>query len=400
MDTRSNRLIQNIFRCYETQLKSKRLPVKHLQAIDAIVSCRTADRGTSVYHCDAEDKTVSVHHACKHRSCWLCAQKRRFNWVEAQQSRLLDCAHFHAVFTLPEEYRVLWRYNQRWFTHALFSSVSSVLQYLIQQRHVIAPGLLLALHTWGRQLSLHPHIHCVVSAGGLDSKGQWSEVGKYLLPGKQVMALYRGRLQARLKEAFEDGEIRLPEDKDVKWFDRLHQQVYRKSWCVRIEPKYAHGRGVMRYLSRYLRGGPINPGQIKQCDSSGIGFQYKDHRDQRRKLMRLKPEEFLRRMLLHVPEKGVHTVRHYGLYAGASRDKRNRCREVVGGLMEHIEVESEQKTGLLCGCGAPLRELVTIRPWRRKKGISNRKGLASIYVQQVDEPDIGQGKKMITALRL
>ena len=399
MERRSNKLIQNIFRCHEAQLKSKRLPVKHLQAIDAIVSCRTADRGTSVYHCEAEDKTVSVHHACKHRSCWLCAQERRFDWVEAQQSRLLDCSHFHAVFTLPEQYRVLWQYNQRWFTQALFASVSSVLQDLIKQRHDITAGLLLALHTWGRQLSLHPHIHCVVSAGGLDGKGEWLEVENYLLPGKQVMALYRGRLQARLKEAFEDGEIRLPEDKDARWFYQLHQKVYRKNWCVRIEPKYAHGHGVMRYLSRYLRGGPINPGQIEHCNSTGVGFRYKDHRDQRRKLMHLTMEEFLRRVLLHVPEKGVHTVRHYGLYAGASREKRNRCREVVGGLMERVNLEPEPKQRLLCSCGAPLRELMTLRP-RRKKGISNRKVQASIYVQPVDEPDIGQGKKKITALRL
>jgi len=239
MDTRSSRTLQNIFRCYEIQLKSKRLPVKHLQAIDAIVNCRTADRGTSVYHCAAEDKTVSVHHACKHRSCWLCAQKRRHAWVEVQQSRLLNCAHFHAVFTLPEEYRVLWQYNQRWFTQALFRSVSSVLQDLIKQRHDISPGLLLALHTWGRQLSLHPHIHCVVSAGGLDSQGHWREVGQYLLPAKQLMALYRGRLQAMLKASFENGEIALPEDKDARWFYRVHTLVYRKHWCERIEPQYA-----------------------------------------------------------------------------------------------------------------------------------------------------------------
>lgn len=259
----------------------------------------------------------------------------------------------------------------------------------------------MAMHTWGRQLTLHPHIHCVVTGGGLDKNGNWKSTGKYLLPARQLRALYRGRFQDKIKRAFEAKELTLPPDQTGRDFLLVYKKTYKKIWCVRIEEQYAHGRGVLSYLSRYLRGGPINPAQIVRCDDKRIGFRYKDHRDKRTKVLSIKPSEFIRRVLLHVPESGQHMVRHYGLYAGAAKVRRNRCREQLGGLMELLDLSSEsKKQSLICRCcGAGMRLKWAIYP-KQKKGNSYTVESNESHVQHGDEPDIGQGKKKITALRL
>ena len=409
MDASSTNLIQNIFRSHAPRLRASRLPIKHLKAIDAITSCRTAERGTSVYRCEAEDSVKAVHHSCRHRSCWLCAQRRRHQWAQAQSERLLDCAHFHVVLTVPSEYRTLWRFNRRWFAEALFRAASSTLLELMKsERHRgVTPGIMMALHTWGRQLALHPHVHCVVTGGGLDRGGKWKDGGTFLLPVAAVKTVYRGKLQAALKEAFEDGELVLPPDMEEGEFRRIHRRLYRTPWAARIEPRYAHGRGVLRYLARYLRGGPLSPRQIVRCDAERIAFRYKDHRDGKRKVLTLKPEEFVRRLLEHVPEDGQHGVRHYGLYGSAARAKRNACREIVGGLEEVGPEERARPTGPICRCGAPLVLLLTVRGRWGRKGNSNKEGHArgqagsdGRFAQQVDEPVTASAEKRSLRERL
>lgn len=413
MEASSRYRLQNIVRCYKDQLLSKPLALKHIRAIEAISHCRTEAIGVSAYECNHEDKHLSlIGHSCRHRSCSICSARSRVEWLEQQKQRLLNSPHFHCVFTLPQEYRVLWQYNQKWFVATFFEVVRSTLMDLMKERHgkELVPGIVMAMHTWGRQLTLHPHIHCVVTAGGLDGQDQWIGTGEYLLPGRQVKALYRGRFQARIKEAFEAQQLKLPPDHTKGMFLRQYKAAYAKSWCVRIEEQYAHGSGVLVYLSRYLRGGPIHPSQIVHCESDRISFRYKDHRDKRIKVLGLKPAEFVRRLLLHVPEQGQHMVRHYGLYAAAAKHKRTICSEQLGEFQHAIRSDGKEPQCLSCGqCGQRLSWRWSIHPRRKKANSYNREsarvqkregGDLVWHVQQVDEPDIGQGKKRITALRL
>lgn len=407
MEVSSRYRLQNIVRCYKKQLFAKPLPLKQTKAIEAIVSCQTEERGVSAYECEHEDKHQTlIAHSCRHRSCALCAERARVRWLEEQKRRLLNCPHFHCVFTLPQEYRVLWQYNQKWFVAAHFEVVRSVLMDMLKNKtgDGVVPGLLMAMHTWGRQLTLHPHVHCIVTAGGLSSKGEWRKTGSYLLPVRQVKALYRGRFQARIKGAYEKGELMLPDDHDDCRFRALYKKAYAKDWCIRIEEQYAHGKGVLIYLSRYLRGGPIHPTQIIRCDYDGIGFLYKDHREKRTKLLTLKPEEFLRRLLMHVPEQGQHMVRHYGLYAAAAKKKRAKCKGLLGEPANagDSDAKDEDEKHFCRQCRLPMRRIWTQLPDKRK-GNSFKEEYADIktrLVQQIDEPDIGQDKKKIMALRL
>lgn len=376
MDVSSHRLLQNIFCSYADILAGTRLPLSQRKAIESIVACRSGQLGTSYYYCEEGHAIHEQHHSCRHRSCYVCARNNKRIWIEEQKSRLLNCPHFHMVFTVPSEYRVLWQFNRAWFTQALFVSVQETVLSLMRDKkyHGVTPGLLLALHTWGRQLNLHPHIHAVVTAGGLGADNTWQEIGRYLLPIHVIKALYRGKFQGLLKEAYEAGEIQLPTSMDRAQFYRLHRVVYQKAWSVRVEEQYAHGNGVVVYLSRYMKGGPLNPAQISRCDDEGISFIYKDHRDQKHKSLTLKPLEFIRRLLMHVPEPGIHTVRHYGLYGSAAREKRNLCRAQMGDLLskeKHCASQSKSMVEFLC---RTCRRVMVLRlrryPIRKQKGNS------------------------------
>ncbi len=392
----SDKLLQNIFCSQEKYLDSIPQALKNRKAIYAIQNCRTENMGTSVYSCKDNHTPIKQHHSCRHRSCYICAQKSRLQWIESQRKRLFDVPHFHVVFTLPHEYLTLWQYNEALFTKILFKASQKTLMELIgdDKHHDVTPGILMALHTWGRQLDLHPHTHCLVTAGGLNAKAEWQSIDKFLLPSEVIKRFYRGTLQSLLRDAFAANELILPPSINEGAFWQLYRAAYAKSWCVRIEDKYDHGKGVMLYLSRYLKGGPVNPKQIREVSNDAVVFNYLDHRDKHVKPLRLKMEEFLRRVLMHVPAMGKHTVRFYGLYATCSKQRHTRCVSELGDLtkVRGIPGLTLQDMVLFCSkCGARAR--LNYRLWNRhQKGNSINKeksgrGCAGGHVQQNDEPD-------------
>lgn len=333
--------------------------------------------GTSFYQCDDRHEALEQFHSCRHRSCFLCAQQKRVEWIESQKKRLLDTPHFHVIFTLPHEYLPVWRYNEKLFASILFEASQKTLLELIADKKYwgLTPGILMTLHTWGRQLTLHPHTHCLVTAGGADAAGNWQAMDNFLLPGGVVRRLYRGKIQAALRDALERGELVLPPEMSEPAFRTLHKALYRKDWSVRIEERYDHAKGVALYLARYCKGGPLNPAQIQSVDSKAVRMTYLDHRDKRTKVQRLQPLQFIQRLLQHVPTPGLHTVRYYGLYASAAKRRYAACLERCGCIADRPEqCGSDLRTMLLycktCGDPAKLR----YRSWpHRSKGISINK---------------------------
>jgi hypothetical protein len=213
------------------------------------------------------------------------------------------------------------------------------------------------MHTWGRSLNLHPHIHILITAGGLDSNAQWQSLeGDYLLPIKQVKALYRGKLQAKIKTYLQSEEVRYPKGQTKDDLDRLYRQAYKKEWSVRIQEKYSHGRGVLIYLSKYLGSSPIKPEQLTLINrNKEILFSYWSHREQKQKQQRLEIDTFLKRYLIHQPRSGTHSIRYYGLYASRSEKKRKACEKQLGKVKFPETTKSgialtEEKKAVLCDC--------------------------------------------------
>ncbi|MFA0813502.1 IS91 family transposase [Microbulbifer epialgicus] len=178
-----NRVLQNIFSAYSGYLSTTAQPLKNLKATSSIQECRTKAMDSSYYRCK-QNHITKQHHSCRHRICPLCSGRKRLQWVDHQRRKLFDTEHFHVVFTIPHEYLPLWQYNEEKFTDLLFLSSKDTLLELMSSKeyHGVIPGMLMALHTWGRQLTLHPHIHCLITASGMSLKETWKETGEYLLP--------------------------------------------------------------------------------------------------------------------------------------------------------------------------------------------------------------------------
>lgn len=334
--------LQSVFTTHFDQfMQTHPLALKHYKAANAIMACRTEAMGGHVQRCPDHHEEHVQYHSCKHRSCPRCQALAKARWAEQQQSRLLTCDHYHVIFTLPHELLDLWQHNARWFANTLFQASRDTLITLLEdEKHLGAtPGILMALHTWGRTLSLHPHVHCLVSGGGLDKQQRWRPLRyDYLLPVAVVKALYKGKLLARIWDALSSHNLQLPAGQGQGDIQRLLRRLNDKPWNVRIQERYPQGRGVMLYLSRYVKGGAITDRRIGHADGQRVTFGYLDHHDQKRKQMTLSTEHFIQRVLWHVPEPGQHTVRHYGLYAHHGLCKRALCRSQLGQVPEQTTV--------------------------------------------------------------
>lgn len=289
--------------------------------------------GGHVMRCPAGHVERVSYNSCKHRSCPQCSSLPAERWLENQKAQLLACNHFHVICTMPDDLHELWRWNRKLMADLLFrASRETLFDLLGDERYLGAkPGLISSLHTWGRTLVLHPHLHCLVTGGGLDKEGNWRKARQgYLLPARLVSALYKSRMIAFISKAFSKGLLRLPDGVHPRDLFRLMARLKKKKWNVRIQSKYEHGNGVTIYLARYVKGGPISNRRVFRVDDRFVWFGYTDHRDGSSKAMKLTHREFFKRILQHVPVPYSHTVRYYGLYNAYNIDALNRCRAIMG----------------------------------------------------------------------
>lgn len=371
--------VQDVFVAgLQSYAQGRELHPREREAGRCISQCYTVALGAHMQVCPQGDYGHVQYHACRHRTCPRCARDAKETWVQAQKKRLLPCPHAHVIFTLPHQLLALWEFNRSWFIGALFDSArEAVLQMMRDPARLGAtPGLLMNLHTWGRDLSRHPHLHCLVSAGGVDDRGQWkASKGRWVLPCKPLVQLYRGKLLAALIHALEQGRLQLPPwTNEQQWRRELGQQ-YRRPWSVKVCPVYEHGRGVMLYLARYAKGGPLS-GKLLQsqgeADEQVVRMRYQDHRSGKRRWLKLKRDEFIDRVLWHAPPRGVHTTRHAGLYSTPWREQHDLARMALSRRSPKTEqpctqTPEQSKPVQRCPkCGGPLLRQILLRPQLRR----------------------------------
>jgi hypothetical protein len=242
------------------------------------------------------------------------------------------------IFTLPSELKALWGANVRVVANLFFHAAWDTLSELLADPKYLGatPGVIAALHTWGQTLVLHPHLHCLVTGGGL-AGATWQAVHNgYLLPARVVMPVFRGQLLHALHQALDAGRLSVPAGLTLAQLRMLLHRLGRQPWHVQIMERYAYGHGVATYLAGYLRGGPLKPGRVVAWDEQSVTFRYADNQDRdeqgrgKRKLLTLAVAEFLQRWLLHVPPPGLQVVRAYGLYAPTKRAALVQSRQVLG----------------------------------------------------------------------
>lgn len=320
------------------QLLLKRLPnwptlcgAGSLPILHAIQRCRTAALGYHMYRCpDKECSTaLTQYHSCRNRHCPHCGNSKKEDWIESRMRELFPCKYYHIVFTLPHELNAIIMGNRKELFDLLFEASAYTLKKFAQDEKYLGavPGIISVLHTWGQQLSFHPHVHCIVSGGGIDSESNWkmAKKAKYgrLFPVKAMAIVYKARFMALLKEKVLTKQIKLSLEQEKEW-SQLQDSLYAKRWIVHARQPFGGPAQVVEYLGRYTHKVAISNHRILKVDESGrVLFNYKDYADHNKtKQMELSGEEFLRRFEQHILPRRFCKIRSYGLYANHGRNAR------------------------------------------------------------------------------
>ena len=269
------------------------------------------------------------------------------SWLEKKRKLLLPCDHFHLTFTLAHDLLPLWRYNRDHIAALLFHAVRDTVFLLMKDPQWMGgmPGLMLNLHTWSRSLARHPHIHALITGGGIDAEGNWRPARKHehLISMEVIRPIFTAKMRDALRKSLDHGRLQLPPDMTPSQVHRLIRRATKKPWVVNRKPRYEHGKGVLIYLARYIRGGPIKDRRLISLDHETVTFRV-SRRSEKERNMTLTVEEFLERVLTHVPSPGFRVVRNYGLYHHAHREKLESCRQQLGGEVDP-ECEEDVKEG-------------------------------------------------------
>ena len=292
----------------------ERMLPSHRRAIRDIVACRTQVMGGHVFQCDGCGETFYAYHGCRNRSCPACHTGQTRRWLKARSAEILPCHYHHVCITVPSELRAAFRSNQRdCYSLLMKASAQAVLELCADKRHMGAvPALMSVLHTWSAAMDYHPHVHLLVSGGGigLDGKSWRESKSTFLIPVRALSQLVRGKFMAMLKKARPDIEAQIAAE---AW---KHEWV---AWCK------AWGKGqtaVLEYLGRYVHRIAITNGRILAMDNETVTFQYKARKAGEMRIRRLSGHEFMHRFLQHVLPKGLHKVRYCGLWHASRRGQR------------------------------------------------------------------------------
>ena len=333
--------VADIFRQHGPAYReSHRLPRNHLRVMRAIEVCRTSVLGGHKDKCDHCGHLEISYNSCRNRHCPKCQTLRKERWIEAHSEDLLPIEYFHVVFTIPSELNPLVLVNRQIMYDLLFRSVSETITELANdQKHLGARiGAIGILHTWGQNLMDHPHVHCIVTGGGLSSDGSnWVSCRKgFFMPVRVMSALFRGKFLDLLKNSFTSGDLVFPSSishlKELGAFESFRRHLYHKKWVVYCKPPFAGAKGVLQYLGRYTHRIAISNNRILTNQDGTVSFRWRDYADDNRlKTMTLKADEFIRRFLLHVLPSRYVRIRHFGLLA--NRKRKNTialCRKILG----------------------------------------------------------------------
>lgn len=318
---------------------SHKLPDFIRKAVWCIMNCRTAVMGGHVQACPDGHFERNHYNSCKHRICPLCAFIQVQKWLSRQKARILACDHFHVIFTIAHELNCLWHFNKRLITEILFQSARDTIFELLQDKKYLGakPGVIASMHTWTRTLALHPHIHCLVTGGGLNGQ-QWINLRyDYLFPFAVASKLFRGKVLHALLQALDKGSLVLPAEISPAQLRKDIAKLRKKKWNVHVREKYTHGNGVLTYLAKYLRGGPISNKRIIKVQDDQVTFLIGR---KKKEFLTLSIQEFIGRFIQHIPLPSSVLVRSYGIYSSTQKHNLQLCHHLLG----QKSVESSTQT--------------------------------------------------------
>lgn len=311
-----------------------------LRTLYAIKKCRTAELGGHIDACDSCANISISYNSCRNRHCPKCQGKNREDWILARETELLPVPYFHVVFTLPQGINSLAIHQPKMVYATLFEAAWETI-FAFGKNKQLQMGMIGVLHTWGQQLSLHPHLHCIVPGGGIDKNGNWQNMrsdGKFLFPVKALSKVFRAKYCEKLKA------------KSEVLYQQIREELWQKQWVVFAKKPFGNPKSVVEYLGRYTHKIAISNNRIKRIEAQNITFDYKDYRcEGLKKQMTLTHQEFIRRFALHILPKRFVKIRHYGFLSSTWKRQKLRL------LQEKLKVkvlEKREKKILMpkCSC--------------------------------------------------
>lgn len=292
-------------------LAKTKLTTLQLRVLGKLSLCRTAALGGHEEVCDSCGTVRYSYNSCGDRHCPKCQAVKQAFWIEDLMQNTLPVKHFHIVFTVPHELNAVCLHNQRMYYDLLFAAVRQTLRSFGYSHYGVETGAVAVLHSWGQNLSLHPHIHCIVPAAGYTLDGQWKNIGhsgQYLYPVHQLSDAFKGKFLDSLKRA-------LRKQNELALFNGVVQQAYKTKWVVHCEPSLAGADHVVKYLGQYTHRVAITNQRILNIEGGKVTFIAKDYRDSAaQKRVTLDGIEFLRRFSLHILPRRFVKIRRFGIY--------------------------------------------------------------------------------------
>ncbi len=306
---------------YKTLFIAKHQPLKqHLSVLNALEKCRTAALGGHVDGCDSCGHIRISYNSCsrlRRDHCPKCQGTNKERWILSRQQQLLPVSYFHVVFTLPQELNH-WclHYPKQMYDLLFAASKQTLTAFAGDKKHLGAmPGMISILHTWGQNLSLHPHVHMIVPGGGITAAGYWKNAtsrGNYLFPVKAMSVVFKNK--------YMQGFLKLLKTENKNIGPSLRETLYSKSWVVYAKQPFGGPAQVIEYLGRYTHKVAISNHRILSIADGKVSFMYKDYADGcKQKTMTLDATEFLRRFCLHILPPRFRKIRHYGFLANTNR---------------------------------------------------------------------------------
>jgi hypothetical protein len=305
--------VADILEIEQQKLQQLSLTSWHFRTLQAVRRCRTSAMGGHIDKCDCCQKLHISYNSCRNRHCPTCQGHKREQWINARENELLNVPYFHVVFTLPHEFNSFALNHGKVIYSSLFKAAWQTLQQFgANPKHLGGKmGMIAVLHTWGQNLSLHPHLHCIVPGGGLTKSGKWKSAkskGKYLFNVKAMSPVFKAKYVALLRKS----ELNIPQ--------KIYNEVFKKKWVVFAKQPFARPENVIEYLGRYSHKIAISNHRILQIDQEKkrVTFTAKDYRHGDKKIvLTLSTEEFVRRFGLHILPKGFTRIRHFSILSSS-----------------------------------------------------------------------------------
>lgn len=332
---KNNHTVQDIFQKFgSAYINQYKLSDEQWNVFNAIIKCKTKELGIHTITCSECGETTIGYNSCRNRHCPMCQSYAREKWINKESSYLLDCPYFHIITTVPAELNEIALHNQKEFYNILFKATSESILELTRDPKWLGAKVSITsiLHTWGQTMEFHPHIHNIVTGGGISNNKWINSKENYIFKVQVLSSLFKQKFLSMLKQL----DLKLPSYlkklKDKNELNNFLRPLYNKDWVTYIEPPKGSPENVIEYVGRYSFRVAMSNYRIKNIDGNNVKFEYKDYKDNSKiKEMTITGVEFIRRFMLHVLPKHFTKIKHYGILA--NRNKKSiikLCRILIG----------------------------------------------------------------------